>query len=136
MKPLFSSQTIWAGIIGIICSMIPFFHGHTDEVKTVVGTVLEHKAATVSLVSSIGIILARIAAFRFDKSLFQTRAFWIGLVGLLAGVVRLFGVELSDQEVTDITSQLEALLPAVGTVLTTLWAWYGRAKATKTIALN
>lgn len=136
LKPLWASQGVWAAIIAIACALVPFLRDKQADLNNMVPLIVEHKAAAVCFLSGLGALFGRLAAIRFNVALFKTKTFWLALPGFLAAFARLGGVDLNEQDMQDLVTQGQALLPAAGSILATLWVWFGRAKAAKALTFQ
>jgi hypothetical protein len=66
------------------------------------------------------------------KVWWQSKTVWGAIIALLAGVATLAGLDLD----ASLQDQLAELLTGAGNLVGGALAWYGRVKATRTLALS
>lgn len=135
MKKFLQSLTIRNGIISLIGSLLAVLGLATSasEIHGLKDAVLAIWPALVGIVTSAGIIINRVRAYDFDKSLLSSKTFWSGIATVVVSIGTVLKLDLS--ELANITQHLEVVVPAVIMLWGSVKSIYHRSRANKVIGI-
>ena len=135
-KDLTSSTTVLAGGAGIAIFALRAFSGwdvSNSEVSTILDNVMNVKGSLIGIAASAGVIVSRVKAVNFDKSIFATRTFWCSVGKMAAIAMTTLGVGDNQVDMEKVLGSGFDTVTLIGATCTSLLAIYGRNKAEKTI---
>lgn len=129
MKSLLSSTTIQGVILSIMTLVLSHngIHVDKDEARGIISGVMDAWPELVGIGTALAAAWHRVHAWDFDKSIFASRTFWLGLATSIIGIMNAAGMPTDGMQ--DIVDHVAAVLLKLGPIMGGVIIIIGRAKA-------